>query len=151
MAAIIYGLWFAHNQKKFEDRDIEGHITIESASASIQEYHHATNKHSQQDTNSRSSNSSNNHRQRSSTNNSKQWLKPNPGIIKVNSDANLANTDRWGLGATFRDSDGELVAAATWEVPGANDPMLAEAFALYLAMMMAIYCCFQEVEFECDN
>jgi hypothetical protein len=89
--------------------------------------------------------------QRPSTNSSKHWFKPNAGIIKVNSDANLANTDRWGLGATFRDSDGELVAAATWEVPGANDPMLAEAFAIYLAMTMAIDCCFQDVEFESDN
>jgi hypothetical protein len=35
MAAIIYGLWYARNQKTFEDRDIEGNITIESASASI--------------------------------------------------------------------------------------------------------------------
>jgi hypothetical protein len=69
----------------------------------------------------------------------------------VNSDANLANPDRWGLGATFRDSDGELVAAATWKVPGANEPLLAESFAIYKAMTMAIDCCFQEVEFESDN
>jgi hypothetical protein len=148
MAAVIYGLWYARNQKVYADRDIEGNITIETASASIQEFQQAMSSHSQHDASARNSNS---HRQQPSANNSKHWRKPNPGIIKVNSDANLTNTDCWGLGATFRNCDGELVAAATWVVPGANDPTLAEAFAMYLAMRMAIDCCFQDVEFECDN
>jgi hypothetical protein len=148
MVAIIYGIWYARNQKIFEDRDIEGHVTIESANTSIQEYQQALHATSQQGTSTRSSNS---HRQRPSSNTPKHWFKPNQGVIKVNSDANLANPDRWGLGATFRDCDGELIAAATWKVPGANEPLLAEAFALYKAMTLAIECCFQVVEFESDN
>jgi hypothetical protein len=63
MAAIIYGIWYARNQKIFEDRDIEGNVTIESASASIKEYQQAIHNTSQQDTNTRSSNSHNQNRE----------------------------------------------------------------------------------------
>ncbi|MCI41031.1 hypothetical protein A2U01_0062264, partial [Trifolium medium] len=57
----------------------------------------------------------------------------------------------WGLGAVCRDSDGELVAAATWEIPGCSDPDLAEACALYNAVILARDCCSRDVEFESDN
>jgi hypothetical protein len=57
----------------------------------------------------------------------------------------------WGLGAICRDSTGELLAAATWETPGADDPTLAEACALYEAVRLAQDCCFRDVTFECDN
>jgi hypothetical protein len=63
----------------------------------------------------------------------------------------MAVNGRWGIGATFRDCDGELIAAATWDVPGADNPTLVEAYTMYLDMTMAVDCCFQEVEFECDN
>jgi hypothetical protein len=150
MAAVIYGIWYARNQKIFEYKDIEDYITLDKANTSIQEYQRATNtnNNTQHDVNRARSR---NHQHRSSTNSPKRWYRPNFGIIKVNSDANLAVEGRWGLGATFRDYEGELIAAATWSVPGAESPTLAEAYAMYLAMTMAVDCCFQEVEFECDN
>jgi hypothetical protein len=43
MAAVIYGIWYARNQKIFEYKDIEDNITLEKASTSIQEYQKATN------------------------------------------------------------------------------------------------------------
>jgi hypothetical protein len=55
------------------------------------------------------------------------------------------------MSATFRDCDGELIAAATWNIPGADDPTLAEAYVMYLAMTMVVECCFQDIEFESDN
>ncbi|MCI77020.1 hypothetical protein A2U01_0098290, partial [Trifolium medium] len=61
-----------------------------------------------------------------------------------NCDANLSKTGKWGLRAVYRDSTGFLVAAATWEVPGSADPTMAEACALYKAVLLAIECCFQE-------
>jgi hypothetical protein len=56
----------------------------------------------------------------------------------------------WGLGAIFRDEEGQVVASATWERSGFNDPATAEAFALYLTMRLAAECCFTNVEFESD-
>jgi hypothetical protein len=150
MAAVIYGIWYARNQKNFEHKDIEDYVTLEKASTSIQEYQQAMNTNNNNQRITTNSRSSNQHR-RFRTSNSRRWIKPSSGKIKVNSDANLAVDDWWGLGATFRDSDGALLAAATWTIPGAKDPTLAEAYAVYLAMTMAKDCCFHEVEFECDN
>jgi hypothetical protein len=55
------------------------------------------------------------------------------------------------LGAIARDSGGNLLAAATWETPGADDPSLAEAAALYHAVRLATEQCFNDVIFESDN
>jgi hypothetical protein len=112
MAAVVYGIWYARNPQIFEYKDIEDNITLEKASASIQEYQKATNinNNTQHNINTRRSSS---HQQRSSTNSPKRWFRPNIGIIKVNSDANLAVNGRWGMSATFRDCDGELIAAAS--------------------------------------
>jgi ribonuclease HI len=54
------------------------------------------------------------------------------------------------LGVVCRDSDGELIAAATWEMSGAEDPTLAEAAALHNAVHFAKECCFRDVLFESD-
>ncbi|MCI66920.1 hypothetical protein A2U01_0088178, partial [Trifolium medium] len=58
---------------------------------------------------------------------------------------------RWGLGAICRDWEGELLAASTWNMPGSDDPELAEACAMYQAVQLTIDCCFHEVVFESDN
>jgi hypothetical protein len=76
--------------------------------------------------------------------------KPRSGFIKANCDANLSVDGRWGLGAIFRDEKGQVVASATWERSGFNDPATAEAFALYLTTRLAAECCFTSVEFESD-
>jgi hypothetical protein len=68
-------------------------------------------------------------------------------FIKINCDANLTRIGRWRLRASCRDADGVLVAAATWETSGTNNPTLAEAYALYKAILLAIDCCFQDVIF----
>jgi hypothetical protein len=60
----------------------------------------------------------------------KQWYRFPEGIIKIKS---------------------HLVAFATWELPGFDDPATAEACALNLAVRLAVDCCFMEVIFKCDN
>jgi hypothetical protein len=149
LAAITDGIWFARNQKIYELRDIEDSIIIDKANSSIQEYQHAHNINhlSQQFLNKISTN---NQQQRSHTNITNQWNRPSDNTIKVNSDANLSIAGKWGLGAVYRNSTGEVVAAATWEPPGGDEPTLAEACAMYNAVILAVDCGFQELLFESD-
>jgi len=46
-------------------------------------------------------------------------------------DANLARSVTWDLGAIYRDSNREVLASATWTMRGFEDPTMAEAMALY--------------------
>jgi hypothetical protein len=149
IAAITYGIWFARNQLIFEDRDIEEWDTIDKASKSIKDYQHATKRDPSNQPSNRAGRS-NTQRRTSNTMRNLTWSKPEEGTIKVNCDANLTRIGRWGLGAICRDSDGELLAAATWEMSGADDPTLAEAVALYNAVLFAKDCCFRDVTFESD-
>jgi hypothetical protein len=151
VAAICYGLWYARNQPLFENRHIEEHETISRAQTCIQEFTLAqlpSPNHLTGTTHNQTNRDSRNQRHR---NVRKHWKKPRPNSIKINCDANLSQPGRWGLRATFRDSTGEILAAATWERPGSDDVELAEACALHLATELAIDCCFLDVEIESDN
>ncbi|KAK2355525.1 Ribonuclease H superfamily protein [Trifolium repens] len=44
-----------------------------------------------------------------------------------------------------------IAATATWEVPGNDNPLLAEAYVLYHAVRFAMECCFRTVFFESDS
>jgi hypothetical protein len=81
----------------------------------------------------------------------KDGKKPNRGKIKANCNTNLKVNGKLGLGAIFRDDDGQVLASATWEMPDLCDPTTAEAYALYLTTRMVVDCCFTRVEFECDS
>jgi hypothetical protein len=150
IADITYGIWFARNQHTFNQRNIEDSEVINKANTSIQDYIIATTSEQHH---SSIPNTRNTNRQQhpNTTTQNKTWRKPDAGIIKINSDANLAQTGRWGLGVTCRDSDGVLIAAATWEMPGPDDPTLAEVYALYNAIHLALDCCFRDVLFESDS
>jgi hypothetical protein len=153
IAAIINNIWFARNQQVFELKHIDTNTIIDRAQRSVHEFQLAIASNSPNNTVSlHHSTTTNTHTQRSNTHTTvnKHWTKPGNDIIKVNSDANLAIDGRWGLGAACRNSQGVLLAAATWVSPGSNDPSLAEACALYKAVLFAIDCGFQKVAFECD-
>jgi hypothetical protein len=137
-------------KKKIEDKDLEDDRVINNATISIKEYQLATQATSDE-LNKANHNTTTLHKPRFRTPTNKQWNRPNEGTIKVNCDANLSREGRWGLGATYRDSSGELLAAATWVVPGAEDPAMAEACVLYQAVRLAQECCFLDVIFESDN
>jgi hypothetical protein len=149
LAAITYGIWFSRNQKIYELRDIEDSTIIDKANSSIQEYQQAHNINilSQQFLNK---SSTNNQQLRSRTNTNKQWNRRSDNTIKVNSDANLSIAGKWGLGVAYRNSTGEIVAGATWEPSGGDEPTLAEACAMYNAVTLVIDCGFQKVIFESD-
>jgi hypothetical protein len=149
LAAITYSIWFARNQHIFELKDTPDLTVIEKASKSIIDFQLATGLDQSSSSDQIGINNNQNTNYQRNTR-STQWTKPMPGTIKINCDANLSKYGRWGLGATCRDSDGVLVAAATWESPGPDDPTLAEACAVYQAVQLARDCCFQDVIFESD-
>jgi ribonuclease HI len=157
IASITYGIWFARNKMVFDNYDIEEKDIINKATSAIRDYqlaniidNRSTNKVSYR-------HNSNNSNARSTTQNQQRdnqhagWKKPRRGNIKANCDANLKVNGKWGLGAIFRDNEGQILASATWEVPDFNDPATAEAYALYLSMRLAVECCFTRVEFETDS
>jgi hypothetical protein len=154
LAAVIYGLWWARNKMVFENYDMEDTTIIEKAYASVLEYQRVNlSKPNNEQT------SSNNHQRttriartqhRNNLLNNTKWRKPRVGVIKANSDANLTVDGCWGLGVIFRDDSGQILASATWLIPGFNDPATAKACALYLTVKLAIDCCFLTVEFESD-
>jgi hypothetical protein len=150
IAAITYGIWFARNQHAFNQQDIDDMEVITKATTSIQDYILATTSNNQHQNNNRAR-TTNSQQHSSATNRNTKWRKPEAGVIKINSDANLARTGVWGIGVTCRDAEGILVAAATWVMPGPDDVSLAEAFAIYNAIHLAKYCCFLNVRFESDN
>jgi hypothetical protein len=150
IAAITYGIWYARNQQVFEDKDIPDIKVIHKANTTIQDFVRANTNEEINYTSTRQIRSNDN-QQRPFRTRANQWRKPDEGTIKINSDASLTKVGKWGLGVTCRDSTGMMAAAATWEVPGNANPLLAEAYALYLAVHFAIDCCFRKVEFESDS
>jgi hypothetical protein len=144
----------------FDNYDTEDKDIINKATVAILDYQLAnlnisstTNKTSNSRNNNYNNNSraTNQHRQRDNQQANKRWKKPRGGNIKANCDANLKVNGKWGLGAIIRDNEGQVLASATWEMPGFNDPATAEAYALYLTTRLAVDCCFTRVEFETDS
>ncbi|GAU37345.1 hypothetical protein TSUD_395260 [Trifolium subterraneum] len=154
IAAIIYGMWYARNQLIFEFNDIEDNTIINLASKWLNEYQNTNTKDTKVSIDSSTyvarRQTSDRNRQHHNANQTNRWKKPIQGMIKINCDANLAVEGRWGLGVLCHDSEGEILAAATWEIPGAADPILAEACALYNVVKLALDCGFFEVLIESD-
>jgi hypothetical protein len=57
-----------------------------------------------------------------------KWRKPDPPLLKANSDASLRDPGWWGLGAIIRNEEGLVMASATWKVEGFDNSETAEAF-----------------------
>jgi hypothetical protein len=141
IASIIYGLWFARNKKVFEDKDITEDVIISTAWKVIQDFKQTKSINYSPDTSFNHHQTGNNNRMHNH-NNQIRWTKPRTGLIKINCDANLQRDGIWGLGAAYRDDEGQILAAATWQTLGFNDPVTAEAMDIYNAMHVAIDCCF---------
>jgi hypothetical protein len=71
--------------------------------------------------------------------------------LKVNSDANLQEEGWWGLGTVVRDSQGFIMAAATWKCTGSDHAETAKAFGYLSAINFAKECGFRRVVIEGDN
>jgi hypothetical protein len=136
----------------FENLELEDRFVIKMATTTIQDYKKA-NMQNKDYSEHRSNNNHDSTRRATNRSNhqlNQKWKKPRTGIIKANCDANLSIDSSWGLGAIFRDDEGQVMASATWVRSGFNDPATAEACALYLTTRLAAECCFTTVEFESD-
>jgi hypothetical protein len=157
LAAIIYGIWFARNLQVFENSDTNDQTILDKAHSNIKDYQLATqdiptpqhNQSNQQHMNQRTRATNQNQHMHVQQRNQK-WRKPRQGEIKGNCDANLTIEGFWGLGAMFRDENGQTLASATWLIPGFSDPLTAEACALYNMTRLAAECCFTNVVLESD-
>jgi hypothetical protein len=149
----------------FGNQDTEDKDIIDKATSAILDYQRANLNSPTTDHTNRTNRTNNNygnnygsysrnthqHQQRANLQANQRWKKPNRGKIKANCDTNLKVNGKLGLGAIFRDDDGQVLASATWEMPDLCDPTTAEAYALYLTTRMVVDCCFTRVEFECDS
>jgi hypothetical protein len=162
IASLTCGIWFARNKMVFENHDTEEKDIIDKANSTILDYQTANLNHTSANPTNRTNNKDNNnndntsgntnqHQQRDHQHVNQRWKKPSRRNIKANCDANLRVDGKWGLGAIFRDNEGQILASTTWEMPGFNDPATAEACALYFTTRLAVECCFTRVEFECDS
>ncbi|KAJ1426695.1 Reverse transcriptase zinc-binding domain [Sesbania bispinosa] len=79
------------------------------------------------------------------------WVRPGEHVYKANVDAAILKNSGAGLGAVFRNSQGEVMAAATHFIPHMLDLLLAEALAIEWAMRTAMQLLFTKVVFEADN
>lgn len=80
----------------------------------------------------------------------KSWKLPSPGQIKVNTDAGVRSSVRWGVGAVFRLDQGEIILVVAKELCGLHNPEIVEAIGVCWAIQIAKSHDFQEVEVESD-
>lgn len=136
-AAIIYNLWHARNISIFEDIFIPEEVILQRAINGITEYKNANLCVSTQHV--PSTPNSNPHQ---SDNRVTKWLRPEADMVKINSDANLQVNGFWGLGGIIRDSEGLVMATGTWLLPGNDNILEAEAFAMLTVMRFTLDCGF---------
>jgi hypothetical protein len=129
---VIYNLWFSRNKLIFNNNFSSEEDTIQQISTNIHDYQTRDNINKASTCMLPIGAMTHNPRSRNVF-----WEPPDNNTIKVNTDANLSKEDTWGLSTICRNSVGDVIAAATWCLPGAHDPAAAEAFAIYLAMDLA--------------
>ncbi|XP_021767815.1 uncharacterized protein LOC110732205 [Chenopodium quinoa] len=79
------------------------------------------------------------------------WKVPSSGIIKVNSDAAIFNTNQVGLGGVIRDEIRDVVVATCVQLAGRFEVEVAEAMAMRHAMKIAMESGFLKICLETDN
>jgi hypothetical protein len=128
LAALLYSIWHARNQKVFENIDVPGEMVIKRACNIILSLKKAKSPDHMllitPDPLPKSNSASANPRR---GRDNVHWIRLDPGIIKVNSDANLTSTDFCGIGVIARESTGTAIAAGTWMRPGFACPTTVEA------------------------
>lgn len=95
IVAIIFGKQYARNKKVFEDKDITREDTIAKALETIRENSDVGISH----------NNNQVHNQIHKQPQMNRRERPHIGFYKANSDANLMDDGRWGVGAVIRDKD----------------------------------------------
>ncbi|XP_057418939.1 uncharacterized protein LOC130713165 [Lotus japonicus] len=80
-----------------------------------------------------------------------RWKRPRCGWIKMNTDAAKGAYRLAGLGMVSRDSNGDIMAAATRYPVVVLSPVIAEALDLQWSMELATQLGFRSVQFGTDN
>lgn len=145
IASILYNIWQARNQAIFDEKFIPEETIITRSSCCISEFLAANNPDPTQIDlipNLPSKQQRKTHH---------KWIPPAPNYLKANSDANLQALGWWGLGAVVRNDEGLVMASASWRMKGSEDVILAETFALYRTIDLALDCGFRRIMFEVDN
>ncbi|GAU09995.1 hypothetical protein TSUD_398280 [Trifolium subterraneum] len=121
ITTIIYGIWYARNQKIYQQKDIQIETNLMRSIQLLQDYQHNCNSLlAPPSVSSHLSSSSNNI----------SWSPPPENCLKLNVDAHLRDAGHWGIGMILRRSDGRCVGAATKVIKGMKDANLAEATGL---------------------
>ncbi|KAL4306016.1 hypothetical protein AHAS_Ahas16G0136100 [Arachis hypogaea] len=81
----------------------------------------------------------------------KSWSPPLLNQIKVNTNTVLVVNQVAGAGAVEKDSDGNILVAATWKLTLEVESHIAVAQACVLGLKLAKDCCFLDIVLESDN
>jgi len=115
IASLTYNIWQARNQQVFEDLTIPEVDIIQRSERCINEFIQANSPSSSPDISPPYSD------RHVLCPRPKRWIKPEAGWVKANSDANLQQPTKWGLGAIIRDEMGLVMVFAEWEMSGYQD------------------------------
>jgi ribonuclease HI len=125
--AIIYYLWYARNQKVFQDKQIPQVEISNKSLAQLMEYQSHSTIPGKAQNRSKTDCSSNNN----------SWSPPLREALKINVDAHLSSDGHWISGLILRRSDGSIVGAATRSHVASKDVAFGEALGLSDALDMA--------------
>jgi hypothetical protein len=145
--SVVYNLWFTRNKFIFEDSKSNAEDILDLIRRKVHDYKTCNTINQAAETMMHNQMTSHNRHQQSRA---VTWRKSDKNIFKINTDVNLSEEKTWGLGALCRDESGEVFAAATWHMEGFNEPAVAEAYGIYLALEFTADCGFMEVTFESD-
>ena len=67
------------------------------------------------------------------------WIRPDPGIYKINCDAGINVVGRLvGVGIVIHDSEGFVMASSSQKIEATFSPQVVEAVAIYRGLQLAI-------------
>ncbi|GAU49883.1 hypothetical protein TSUD_408220 [Trifolium subterraneum] len=120
VTTVLYNMWFARNQKVFQDKNLPPHEFNNRANLQLRDYQNFNIANSPIHRPNATS--------RSSHNNS--WSPPPRGSLKINVDAHSSGDGHWYSGLILRREDGSTVGAVTCSHKGSEDSSLGEALGL---------------------
>jgi hypothetical protein len=140
ITATIYGIWYARNQKVFQNKELPPNEVSQKAISQLHEYHQMNiltraNHHS------------------SPTGLSRHNISGSPslrGNRKINVDAHLSSDGHWYSGLLLRRSDGSVVGSATRLHQPSESAIFGEAMGLNDAIDMAERYGEDAITFELD-
>lgn len=79
-----------------------------------------------------------------------RWKPPQPGRMKINTDAGCCNSNLWTLAAVFWNDEGRIILAASKNISGSFEPEIPEVMAVLWSFDLAANHGFNHLEVETD-